>query len=220
MPQYTLRLFIDRLAPKAEVKLPACNRVLYVREGDAQVRAGGQAAGLAADSAWHGAGPVAVSAGTAGATLLRWEIVGGGAPAGELSSPGLDSALTLAHGVELGDPGGCLMRCDRVDFPPGGIAYLHVHRGPGIRFLLAGGARIEVNGNGHDIAPGGAWFEAGPDPVLALASKTERTAFARVMILPREIRGKSSIRYLRPEDADKPKTQTYRVFVDEPIQLP
>jgi hypothetical protein len=220
MAKFELRLYTDRLAPKAEAKWPACNRVLYVREGDAQVRCGGQAAGLAADSAWHGAGPVAVSAGTAGATLLRWEIVAGGSTAGELSAPGLDSAPTLAHGVELGEPGGYLMRCDRVDFPLGGVAYLHVHRGPGIRCLLAGGARIEVNGNGHDIAPGGAWFEAGPDPVLALASKTERTAFARVMILPRELRGKSSIRYLRPEDADKPKTQTYRVFVDEPIDLP
>jgi hypothetical protein len=218
--RHVLRLFTDRLEAKAETKLVACNRVIYVREGDAQVRGGGQAAGLAADSAWHGAGALAVSAGTAGATLLRWEIVAAGSTAGELSSPGLDSSLTLAHGVELGDPGGYLMRCDRVDFPLGGIAYLHVHRGPGIRCLLAGGARIEVNGKGHDIAPGGAWFEAGPDPVLALASKTERTAFARVMILPREIRGKSSIRYIRPEDADKPKTQTYRVFVDEPIDLP
>jgi hypothetical protein len=79
--------------------------------------------------------------------------------------------------------------------------------------------RVEVNGKTHDIAPGGAWFEAGPDPVLATASKTEPTAFARVMILPRDVQGKSSIRYLRPEDADKPKLQTYRVFVDEPIEL-
>jgi len=216
MPQYTLRLYTDRLAPKAEAKWPACNRVIYVREGDAQVRAAGQAAGLAADSAWHGAGAAAVSAGTSGATLLRWEIVSGGR---EPASPASNSSLALAHGVELTDPGGYLMRCDRVDFPPGGIAYTHVHRGPGIRCLLKGSIRIEVNGTGHDVAPGGAWFEAGPDPVLALASKTERTAFARVMILPREIRGKSSIRYTRPEDADKPKTQTYRVYVDEFIDL-
>jgi quercetin dioxygenase-like cupin family protein len=218
--KYTLRLYTDRFAPRAEVKLPVCNRVLYVREGDAVVRAGAQAAGLAADSAWHGSGAVAVSAGTAGAALLRWELVAGGSTAREFSSPGLDSSLTLAHGVGLGEPGGYLMRCDRVDFPPGGIAYTHVHRGPGIRCLLRGEIRIEVNGSAHDLAPGGAWFEAGPDPVLALASKTGRTAFARVMILPREIRGKSSLSYIRPEDADKPKLQTYRVFVDEPIDLP
>ena len=220
MPQYALRLYTDRLAPKAEAKWPACNRILYVREGDAQVRAGGQAAGLAADSAWHGSEPVTVSAGTAGATLLRWEIVAATAPAGEAPSAGVDSSLTLAHEVELGEPGGYLMRCDRVDFPPGGIAYTHVHRGPGIRCLLQGTIRIEVNGSAHDVAPGVAWFEAGPDPVLALASKTERTAFARVMILPRELKGKSSIRYVKPEDADKPKLQTYRLFVDEFIDLP
>jgi quercetin dioxygenase-like cupin family protein len=219
MPRHTLRLYTDRLAPKAEAKLPACNRVIYVREGDAIVRAGAQAGGLAADSAWHGAGPVAITAGGAGAALLRWELLGGSAP-GELTGPGLTSSLSLAHAVDLGEPGGYLMRCDRVNFPPGGIAYLHVHRGPGIRCLLNGGIRVEVNGKAHDVAPGSAWFEAGPDPVLALASKTEPTAFARLMLLPREVRGKSSLRYVRPEDADKPKLQTYRVYVDEFIDLP
>jgi hypothetical protein len=212
MTQYTLRFYTDRLEPKAEAKLPACNRVIYVRDGDARFSAGGQAAGLAADSAWHGSGSATVIAGTNGATLLRWEVAPAGAPTQAGSAP------TLAHAVEL-EPGGYLMRCDRVDFPPGGIAYTHVHRGPGIRCLLEGGIRIEVNGASHDVAPGGAWFEAGPDPVLALASKTERTAFARVMVLPRELKGKSSIRYTRPEDADKPKLQTYRMFVDEFIEL-
>ena len=39
------------------------------------------------------------------------------------------------------------------------------------------------------------------------------------MILPRELKGKSSIRYVRPEDHDKPKTQSYQVFCDEFITL-
>ena len=211
MAQWILSFYTDRLEPKSESRLPGCNRVVYVRDGDAILRAAGQAAGVAANSAWHGRNELVVTAGAAGATLLRWELVAG-AVAG--------SAPTLAHAVELGDPGGYLMRCDRVDFPPGGIAYTHVHRGPGIRCLLAGTIRVEVNGAGHDVAPGEAWFEAGPDPVLALASKKEPTAFARVMILPLELRGKSSIRYVRPEDADKPKLQTYRIFCDEPIELP
>ena len=110
-----------------------------------------------------------------------------------------------------------LMRCDRVDFPPGGIAYTHTHRGPGIRCLLAGEIRIKVKGEEQLVRPGEAWFEAGPDPVLALASEREPTAFARVMILPAELRGKSSIKYVLPEDADKPKRQTYQMFVDDPI---
>jgi hypothetical protein len=35
------------------------------------------------------------------------------------------------------------------------------------------------------------------------------------MILPRELKGKSSIRYVRPEDEAQPKTQRYQVFCDE-----
>jgi quercetin dioxygenase-like cupin family protein len=211
--QYTICLYTDRLLPKSAVELPACNRVIYVRDGDAIVRAGGQAAGLAANSAWHGRDAVTVAAGTSGATLLRWDLVAGDRFNGGIA--GASSALTLAHPVELGEPGGYLMRCDRVDFPPDGIAYTHVHRGPGIRCLLSGSIRVEVSGKALDIVPGTAWFEAGPDPVLALASKTGPTAFARVMILPREMKGKSSIRYVKPEDADKPKPQTYRIFSDE-----
>jgi len=219
MPRGTLRFYSDRLAPRAEGPLPGRNRVIYVRDGDAILRAGSQAAGLAANSAWHGRDSVTLTAGTSGATLLRWELGAGEDTPAALGGPGVTPTLTFAHAVNLGDPGGYLMRCDRVDFPPGGIAYTHVHRGPGIRCLLAGAIRVEVNGKAHDIEPGGAWFEAGPDPVLALASKTVPTAFVRVMILPRELRGKSSIRYVKPEDADQPKLQTYRIFVDEFIEL-
>ena len=42
--------------------------------------------------------------------------------------------------------GDCLMRCDRVDFPRGGIAYRHTHPGPGIRCLLFGSIRIDSGG--------------------------------------------------------------------------
>jgi quercetin dioxygenase-like cupin family protein len=214
--QLHLHLITDHLAPKSELRLPTGIRVIYVRDGDAVTRADGQAAGLAPDSAWHGSGAARVTAGTAGATLWRWELAAGDAA----PAAGVDSAVALARAVELDAAGDYLVRCDRVSFPPGGIAYTHVHRGPGIRRLLEGALRVEVNGAAHDIAPGEAWFEAGPDPVLATASKTVPSAFARVMILPREMLGRPSVRYIRPEDADKPKLQTYRVFVDEPIQLP
>ena len=219
LSSYTLRLRTDRLAPRAEARLSGCPRVVYVREGDAIVRAGTQAVGLSANSGWHGRDTITVTAGTAGAILLRWELVTGSDAPGVPTGAGIGSTPTLAHAVDLQDPGGYLMRCDRVDFPLGGVAYTHVHRGPGIRCLLTGGIRVEVNGKAHDIEPGGAWFEAGPDPVLATASSAVPTAFVRVMILPRELRGKSSIRYVKPEDADKPKLQTYRIFVDEIIDL-
>lgn len=38
------------------------------------------------------------------------------------------------------------------------------------------------------------------------------------MILPRSCQGKSSIRYVRPEDADNPKSRKYRIFADEFIE--
>ena len=111
------------------------------------------------------------------------------------------------------------MRCDRVDFPLGGIAYTHTHRGPGIRCLLQGELRVTVKGLEEVTRPGTAWFESGPEPVYAAASNTELTSFARGMVLPRELKGKSSISYVRPEDRDKPKTQQYTRFVDEFIEL-
>ena len=54
------------------------------------------------------------------------------------------------------------MRCDRVDFEPGGIAYRHTHPGPGIRYLLFGAITIDSLGAQHTLGPGEAWFERGP----------------------------------------------------------
>jgi quercetin dioxygenase-like cupin family protein len=112
-----------------------------------------------------------------------------------------------------------LLRCDRVDFPPGGIAYRHTHPGPGIRCLLHGSIRIESAGESHVYHPLEAWFESGPAPVLAFASEEEETAFVRVMLVPREWEGKRTIRYVDPADEDKPRLQRATVFFDEPIEL-
>ena len=113
----------------------------------------------------------------------------------------------LAAGVEVGD--GWLMRCDRVDFPSGGIAYRHTHPGPGIRYLLHGSIRIESGGEEHEYAPGEAWFESGPEPVYAAASESEDTAFVRCLLLPREWEGKRTIGYVDPADET--------IFLEQPI---
>jgi quercetin dioxygenase-like cupin family protein len=140
---------------------------------------------------------------------LSFELVGGRTP---------DALLSAA--VELPSDGEALIRCDRVDFPPGGVAYLHTHQGPGIRVLLHGSIRIDTAGKSHSYGPLEAWFEPGPEPVFAAASETEPTAFVRCMVLPRRLHGQSSIRYVRGEDAAKPKPQKYTVFVDEPLEHP
>ena len=110
------------------------------------------------------------------------------------------------------------MRCDRVDFEPGGIAYRHVHPGPGIRYLLFGAITIDSLGAEHTLGPGEAWFERGPDPVLATTAADEPSAFVRVMLLPVEWAGQRTINYVDPADADKPKTQRATIFLEQPVR--
>lgn len=210
MSTHALEFFRDQPPAGTRLSLPdPCPRVLYVRSGSLTARSNAIVTTLAPNSAWHGNGSCEAVAGNAGSEIYRWELRRETGTAGAVSA--LRAALTL-------DPKGAyLLRCDRVDFPPGGIAYTHTHLGPGIRCLLAGEIRVRVSGKEHVVRPGEAWFEAGPDPVLALASEREPTAFARVMVLPAGLRGKSSIRYVLPEDADKPKRQTYQLFVDDLI---
>jgi quercetin dioxygenase-like cupin family protein len=116
-------------------------------------------------------------------------------------------------------PGEWLLRCDRVDFPPGGVAYRHTHPGPGIRVLLKGRIRIETGGGSHQYGPFESWFESGPDPVFAAASETDETAFVRVLLLPREWEGKRTIRYVDPADEGKPKLQRATIFLEAPVVL-
>lgn len=112
-----------------------------------------------------------------------------------------------------------IVRCDRVDFPPGGIAYRHTHPGPGIRCLLFGELSVETEGHETTHGPLSPWFENGPEPVLATASATIASAFVRVMLLPNEWAGKRTIQYVDPADAERPKRQAARVYFDQPVQL-
>jgi hypothetical protein len=125
----------------------------------------------------------------------------------------------LAVPVALDQDREWLLRCDRVDFPAGGVAYRHTHPGPGIRCLLHGSIRIESGGETHVYGVLEPWFESGPEPVLAVASEAEETAFVRAMVVPREWAGKRTISYVDPTDEDKPKLQRATVFFDEPIEL-
>jgi len=136
----------------------------------------------------------------------------------ELAEYPPDGSL-LAVDVDLAGEHEWLMRCDRVDFPPGGIAHRHTHPGPGIRYLLFGSLRVETGGEEHEYGPGQAWFERGPDHVLATASDREDTAFVRVLLLPAEWAGRRTIRYVEPADEEKPKLQRATVFLEQPIRL-
>ena len=56
--------------------------------------------------------------------------------------------------------------------------------------------------------------QAARDPVFASASETEPTAFVRVLVLPVEWEGKRTIAYVDPADAEKPKLQSVRVYLE------
>lgn len=222
MTELTLRLFEDQLPAGGDpVFLPALARACYFAAGDLIIDHPSGAARQEQGSAWLGEAPIALLPGPAGARLLRWELVRAGhAHLGLLhSAPQSGSALKLAAAFEL-DPGfGWLMRCDEVAFPKGGVAYTHVHQGPGTRVCLEGRIHIEAAGGVSEYGPGEAWFESGAEPVLAPTSVHEPTRFVRCFVLPRGCKGKSSIRYVLAEDAGKPKPQRYKLLAERFIEL-
>jgi hypothetical protein len=140
-------------------------------------------------------------------TRLVWELLD--------ASP----ADAFSHAVDV-PAEGWIARLDRVDFPAGGIAYRHVHPGPGIRRLLHGQLAID-RGDGvpRVYAAGDAWFEDADDPVLATASELEDTAFVRVLLLPAEWAGRRTIRYVDRVDEEKPRLQRATVLLEEPLRL-
>ncbi|MEK9644152.1 MAG: hypothetical protein VW547_01270 [Alphaproteobacteria bacterium] len=221
MADYILRLYTDVLSEKASLSrpLPGLVRALYVTNGMATVHCNGTGATLNANSAILTTSDVEVTGGSDGARILRYELVPKGAAELLAEGDGVNSVAKLAAKIDLEPGDGYLLRCDRVDIPPSGIAYTHVHQGPGIRCLLEGGFVVETAGETHTIAAGEPWFEAGPIPVLAWAPDDKPGNFSRVMILPRRLKGTSSISYVKEEDKDKPKRQRYTIFLDEFIEI-
>ena len=208
-----LRLYEDVLANGAEARWPAAPRMIFVVHGAVTIAD----RTLRDDEAFASEGAVAAKAAPSGATVWRWELAAEDA-AGR-GHAGVVSREKLAAQLETTPKDALILRGDSVAFPPGGCAYLHRHQGPGIRCLIDGGIRIDTRGHSTSYGPGGAWYETGPDGVFAQAADRP-TRFIRVMILPRTYLGKSSVEYLNEEDKAKPKSQSYKIFVDMPLAPP
>ena len=217
MAAYVLRLLHDRLAADAAtLNLRACDRLFYAVNGELMVDDGA----VAPDEALYRPATCRVTAGPAGAEYLRWELLK--APVsddGTVEAEGVESALELSVDIKLDAAQDYMLRCDRVDFPPGGVAFKHTHPGPGIRCQMQGRITIDTKGKQTEYGPGEAWFEVGPAPVLATTWDKGDSYFVRAMVLPREWRGKRTIKYLDARDADKPKTQRATVLSEELIDL-
>ena len=209
-----LRLCEDVFADHGAMELPALPRMLFVVHGSITIGA----RSLRDEEAFGGEGAIMLKAGAAGAAVWRWELITRDVDLGRPApGSGIVSHEKLAVMLSTVPAGPLLLRGDSVAFPPGGCAYLHRHQGPGIRCLIEGGIRIDTHGRATSYGPGGAWYETGPDGVFAQAADRP-TRFIRVMILPRAYLGKSSVEYLNDEDKAKPKSQSYKIFVDLPIE--
>jgi len=208
-----LRLYEDIFASNAPgLRLPALPRMIFVVHGSVTV----EGRSFGDGEAWHGEGTATLKPGLGGVTCWRFELAPADAPDGGIEGLGATSRQKLAASLDPLPKGNLLLRGDSVAFPPGGCAHLHRHQGPGIRCLIEGGIRIDTHGRSTSYGPGGAWYESGPDPVFAQAADRP-TRFIRVMILPRELHGKSSIPYVNEDDKTKPRSQQYKIFADAPI---
>lgn len=217
---FSLRFIEDTLPCSCQpVYLNGLDRCIYVTSGSVTIEFHDGMQHVASGDVWMGDESIAIVSGTDGATLWRWELVSADHDAKGIivSAPGVQSTVKLSAAISLDSKQEWLMRCDRVDFPIGGIALTHVHQGPGIRCCLFGDIEIHSEDHVQTFRTAEPWLEVGHDPVLAKTSEKVATAFVRCFILPRACKGKPSIRYVKPEDATKPKSQKYVVFAERYI---
>ena len=224
MTTYRLRLSEDHISSGAEyLTIPAnLNCILYVVSGEIIIRRESTDSNTEKEKAGYAGGPCNARAGSEKSRVLRFELLKEPetVEASIDSSAVAESRLLLENPISLDPAAEYLMRCDRVDFDLGSEALPHGHRGGGIRWLTAGELKVKQgDGEFHPMQAGDAWFEDGKIPVHAIASTEALTAFIRVSIQPLEIKGKGSIVYVNPEDANRSKPRTYTVYVDEPIEI-
>lgn len=223
--RYIFRLLEDIVPVNADISfLPNAVRVLYVRNGGLTVETATSNQFHSAGSAWVGQDEVSYVVGPEGAEVLRWELV----PETEThdgrlrSSPKSESRVLNSFDIALDPANSWLLRCDQVTFPPGTVAPLHMHQGPGIRWVACG--EIDAIGPGGVPKlhlPGDSFIENGIDePVSARMHKEEDTSFLRGLILPRAVKSRSSTRFVNREDWDRPKRQVYHVHAERFFDLP
>ena len=159
---------------------------------------------LALSRTHHGAQNAVVHELDDGTTLV-WELLD--------AEP--DDAL-LAAPVDVGP--GWLMRHDRIDFPPGGIAYRHTHPGPGIRYLLLRLAPDRLRRRDPRLRAGGAMVRERPRAGARDRVRDGGDARSSASCCcPAEWAGKRTIRYVDPADEDRPKLQRPTVYGEYPI---
>jgi hypothetical protein len=219
MSKFRLRIYHDHFTEEVEATLPAERRITYCVAGCAEIREAAKSETIRGDGAWFSAQKATVRGKDEGACLWRWELVAPDAPSGEMKGDGIRSRMAGDFELEIDTSIKRLMRLDRVSFPLGGEALTHTHAAAGVRCLLEGNLLIESLGHRYRVWPGDPWVEHGPDSVYAKASEQHLSSFVRVMIVPEQYKGRSTITYVKAEDQEKPKSQSYKRYLEEPISL-
>lgn len=179
---------------------------VYVASGTAEV----DGTAIDADNGHFVRGPFRLS-GSGTAWLYEF------APITQPVLEGEGTSLVISRRLPQAYSGERIFRADRVESNPGSQTPLHGHRGPGIRRLLKGRLHAYIGEDSDRIDVGHAWFETGKDWVIGKNIHNSNSAFVRVMILPAELSGGiSSFVPATPEEANKPRSVTYRLFGERP----
>ncbi len=196
--------------------LPAAHRMLYVRHGAVVIN--GQAA--KADTGIYCDGPVTLQAQADWSQVWRWELALPNAAPRLLEGGGVLSILRMSQVIThlaLLEGSSWLFRLDQISSAAGRIADRHQHPGPGIRCLLEGTFNAEQAGHSaRNLFPGDAWWETGPDTVVAWGATQMPAKFLRGMILPVEWEGKVTGTWLSGEIA-RPRPGNWRLLVDKVV---
>jgi hypothetical protein len=214
---FALNLYHDQVAADGAMSSPltAAHRMLYVRHGGAVVN--GKA--MSVDEAMYCDEPVSLQSSGGWCQIWRWELALPNAAPALPEGSGVLSGLRMSRvvtGLALVEGSRWLFRLDQITSAAGRIADRHQHPGPGIRCLLEGTFNAEQAGHSaRNLFPGDAWWETGPDTVVAWGSPQMAAKFLRGMILPVEWEGKVTGTWL-----DSPgRRSNWRLLVDRVISV-
>jgi hypothetical protein len=197
---FALNLFHDQVgASGASAKaLPPAHRMIYVRHGHVVIN--GKA--MNADEATYTDEPVTIQASADWSQVWRWEIALPNAAPSLLEGSNILSSLRMSRVIThmpLLQGSRWLFRLDQITSAAGRMADRHQHPGPGIRCLLEGTFNVQSAESVRDLMPGDAWYETGPDTVVAWGSPQMVSKFLRGLVLPVEWEGKATGTWLSGE---------------------
>lgn len=216
---FALNLYHDQIvAGSNSPQLRGANRMLYVRHGAVTV----DGHPMKPDDAMYGHDTLTLRPGAEWSELWRWELALPNAAPTLLEGSGVLSRLRMSQVIThlaMVEDSQWLFRLDQITSSAGRIADRHQHPGPGIRCLLQGTFNAEQAGHSaRDIYPGDAWWETGPDTVVAWGSTQMPAKFLRGMILPTEWEGKVTGTWLSGEIA-RPRPGNWRLLVEKVIAV-